>query len=827
MAAERGVKRSRSSAKKASDRERDKTRVNIGAAFPRWRAVRAAAGLQLDSELALLLLRAYEETLSRRLPPEVSDTEQLSPSARLDTKPKTDNHPIHAAEEQRAPDDFQLPAEPQRLLEDEDIIGSRASIAYEESVRQLAALVQLPVKRCPHVPQTGPLCHSPGPFHCSVQQRCTAFVVQWVCPLGHIVWSWTSQPSFKSGMSAGDFLLGANILLSGNSYAKVSLLFRFMNMGVVPPLAFAKIRDACSKDGVRDACREGGVRDTYREGGVRETCREVRVRDACREEGVRDACREDVVRDACSEDGVRDACREVRVRDACREDGVRDTCREDGVRDTCSEGGVRDACREVRVRDACMEDGVRDACREDGVRDACREVGVRDTCREDGVRDTCRQDRVRDACREDGVRDACSEGGVRDAWMQRIAAAVRRHNSNNKESVPALPPDVQKVIVGEEEQQECSSSVDQQEPEPPPHIKEEQEELWSSQEGEQLQGLEEADITKFPFTPVPVKSEDDEEKAQSSQLHQRQTQHMETEADGEDCGGPEPARNSHPLLQPETEDQTGDSSDPETDDSADWKETREPQSALMSPKRNVGDINCISGAKPFCKKRFRYSGDDGRHTRIHTGKKMFRHSISDTINNIPTGSEPAGNVDPQSYSQPDADDKRSELKTESREPPSGSNSDDVQKETLQLHTSEKTFKCSFCDRRFTLKRRMTLHMSVHTEEKSLSCRLPWYTQQKTHDCVGESPRSRKAPAEESFSCSECGKTFSLKGNLKTHMRIHTGEKPFGCSVCGKGFKQKVHLTEHMTIHTGEKLFKCSVCGKGFNRKSLVKYHQCV
>ncbi|XP_037651667.1 UPF0746 protein DDB_G0281095-like isoform X2 [Sebastes umbrosus] len=111
--------------------------------------------------------------------------------------------------------------------------------------------------------------------------------------------------------------------------------------------------------------------------------------------------------------------------------------------------------------------------------------------------------------------------------------------------------DVQQLLVVKEEvppeQQEWSSSLDQEDPEPP-HFKEEQEELWTSQEGEQLQGLEEADITKFTFTPVPVKSEDDEEEPQSSQLHQRQTEQTETEADGEDCGGPEPARNSDPAV---------------------------------------------------------------------------------------------------------------------------------------------------------------------------------------------------------------------------------------------------------------------------------------
>ncbi|XP_028456249.1 uncharacterized protein LOC114570194 [Perca flavescens] len=75
--------------------------------------------------------------------------------------------------------------------------------------------------------------------------------------------------------------------------------------------------------------------------------------------------------------------------------------------------------------------------------------------------------------------------------------------------------DVQQLSVREEEvppeQREWSSSLDQQHPEPP-HIKEEQEELWISQKRQQLQGLEEADITKFSFTTVPVKSEDDEKK---------------------------------------------------------------------------------------------------------------------------------------------------------------------------------------------------------------------------------------------------------------------------------------------------------------------------
>ncbi|XP_041661403.1 uncharacterized protein LOC121521457 isoform X2 [Cheilinus undulatus] len=77
-------------------------------------------------------------------------------------------------------------------------------------------------------------------------------------------------------------------------------------------------------------------------------------------------------------------------------------------------------------------------------------------------------------------------------------------NPKVKVKTAVLPAYDQQLLVSKEE---CL-----QEDSGPPHIKEEQEELWSSPEKEELQGLKEADTTKFPFKIVIVKSEDDEER---------------------------------------------------------------------------------------------------------------------------------------------------------------------------------------------------------------------------------------------------------------------------------------------------------------------------
>lgn len=48
-----------------------------------------------------------------------------------------------------------------------------------------------------------------------------------------------------------------------------------------------------------------------------------------------------------------------------------------------------------------------------------------------------------------------------------------------------------------------------------------------------------------------------------------------------------------------------------------------------------------------------------------------------------------------------------------------------------------------------------------------------------------------------YQCSFCLYSTSNKFDMKKHMPVHTGERPFECNVCGKRFSRKDTLKSHM------------------------------
>ncbi|CAG9559087.1 unnamed protein product [Danaus chrysippus] len=141
-------------------------------------------------------------------------------------------------------------------------------------------------------------------------------------------------------------------------------------------------------------------------------------------------------------------------------------------------------------------------------------------------------------------------------------------------------------------------------------------------------------------------------------------------------------------------------------------------------------------------------------------------------------------------------------------------------------SNRKLFACVTCDKRFTAKSTLMMHIKIHEGLKEFACpdcpktytRATYLRAHRLTHLGQQKPRP--------FAClyTHCDRSFATKHSLVVHIaHTHTSERPHKCDVCYKGFATSSGLKIHKESHSNREV-SCSICGKKLANKRVLQKH---